>query len=408
MLTGAAPSGHGVVGNGWYNQESAEIQFWKQSNRLVSGEKVWETARARDPSVTCAKMFWWFNMYSSADYSATPRPIYKADGRKIPDCYSHPSALREELQNQLGRFPLFSFWGPGTSIESSEWIANATILTHKKYTPTLTLTYLPHLDYGLQKLGPDHAEIPSHAAEIDRVVGRLLDYFQQAGVSVTVVSEYGIEPVSVAVPINRVLREAGLLAVRMEEGSELMDPGASEAFAAVDHQIAHVYVKNTLLIERIQEICESLSGVGRTLNRAEQVKAGIAHPRSGDLVLVAERGHWFSYHYWLDDNYAPDFARTVDIHRKPGYDPLELFFDPELCCPKLRAMSKVAAKKLGFRALIDVVPLDNDLVRGSHGRIDVDEKYRPVMITQADYSDDETELPCTAVRDLILDHLFPS
>ena len=212
MLTGVSPGGpggHGIVGNGWYDRAYAEVRFWKQSNRLVHGEKVWEAARRRDPSVTCANLFWWFNMYSSVDYSVTPRPMYKADGRKIPDIYTHPGGLREELQERLGVFPLFNFWGPGSSIRSSRWIAEAGVHVHKKYRPTLTLIYLPHLDYALQKLGPGHGAIPGHVGEVDAVVGSLLDYFEGCGVKVMIVSEYGIEPVDGAVMINRELRGAG-------------------------------------------------------------------------------------------------------------------------------------------------------------------------------------------------------
>src|SRR5262245_56525833 len=184
MLTGLTPREHGIVGNGWYSRELAEVQFWKQSNRLVGGEKVWESARRRDPGVTCANLFWWYNMYSTADYSVTPRPIYKADGRKLPDVYSDPPALRDQLQQRFGTFPLFNFWGPMASIKSSEWIADAAMFVHERHKPTLTLVYLPHLDYGLQKLGPGHADIPQHVAEIDAVVGRLIDYFDAAGVRV--------------------------------------------------------------------------------------------------------------------------------------------------------------------------------------------------------------------------------
>ena len=199
MLTGKPPREHGIVGNGWYNREAAEVQFWKQSNRLVSGEKVWETARKRDSSVTCAKMFWWYNMYSTADFSVTPRPMYKADGRKIPDCYAEPPELRDALQEQLGRFPLFSFWGPMCDIRSSRWIADASIEVHKRHEPTLTLVYLPHLDYALQKLGPDHADIPAAVAEIDQVCGDLIDHFAERGVRVMLISEYGI-PIDWSIP----------------------------------------------------------------------------------------------------------------------------------------------------------------------------------------------------------------
>ena len=408
MLTGRSPGGakgHGIVGNGWYDRESAEVRFWKQSNRLVGGEKVWETARRRDPSVTCCNMFWWFNMYSSADYAVTPRPIYKADGRKISDIYTEPADLRDLLQERLGRFPLFDFWGPGASIESSRWIADAARLLWERHHPTLCLVYLPHLDYGLQKLGPDHPEIPGHVRAVDEVVGALIDELEGGGARVIILSEYGLEAVDGPIHINRRLREAGVLRVRQEQGLELLDAGASEAFAVADHQVAHVYVKAPGEVERLQSLARSIDGVEHVLDRREQARFGLDHPRAGDLVLVARRGRWFSYPYWLDDTRAPDFARTVDIHRKPGYDPCELFIDPKLRWPKGRIAWRLLCKSLGFRALLDVIPLDASLVRGSHGRIVQTPQLQPVLITR-DRSDRPDVISCREVRDVILETIF--
>ena len=406
MLTGANVSEHGIVANGWFDRESNDIRLWKQSNRLVGGEKVWETARKKQPEFTCLNMFWWYNMYSTADYLVTPRPIYKADGRKIPDCYSHPAELRDQLQSELGQFPLFRFWGPASSIESSRWIADATMIAHEKLDPTLTLVYLPHLDYALQKLGPDHGEIKKHVTQIDEVVGDLLSYFDSRSVEPIIVSEYGIEPVSRPIAINRILREENCIAIREEMGLELLDAGASEAFAVADHQIAHVYVRNPQNITRILDICTNVPGVEQVLDKNEQSKLGINHERSGDIVLVATEDHWFSYHYWLDDSKAPDFARTVDIHRKPGYDPCELFLDPGISSPKLRIALKLLKKKLGFRTLMDVIPLDAGLVRGSHGRVETPERIQPVMITRRDMKGLPGQVSCQNVRDVILEHLF--
>jgi len=406
ILTGLTPREHGIVGNGWYNHDLAEIHFWKQSNHLVHGEKVWETARQRDPSVTSCVMFWWYNMYASADYAVTPRPIYKADGRKIPDVYTKPANLRTRLQRELGPFPLFHFWGPGSSIKSSQWIADAAILTHQWHQPTLSLIYLPHLDYGLQKLGPDHPDIPIHVREIDAVVGKLIDYFDAQGVRVILLSEYGIEAVDDSVHINRELRQADLLQVRTEQGVELLDAGASDAFAVADHQIAHVYVRDQNQIDKVSALCRNIEGVDLVLDRHEQKAHAIDHERSGDLVLVSKSRRWFSYEYWLDDSRAPDFARTVDIHRKPGYDPCELFVDPKLSLPKLRIAWTLLRKRLGFRTLMNVIPLDPSLVRGSHGRVDVPPDVQPVLITQHDPTDRAQEIPCQTVRDTILEHLF--
>jgi len=406
MLTGGGVSDHGIVANGWFDRQSNEIRFWKQSNRLVGGEKVWETARKRDPEFTCLNMFWWYNMYSSADYSATPRPIYKADGRKIPDCYSHPAELRDELQSELGQFPLFRFWGPASSIESSRWIADATMIAHRKLDPTLTLVYLPHLDYALQKLGPNHEDISKHVSQIDEVVGDLLSYFDSRSVEPIIVSEYGIEPVSRPIAINRVLREENYIAIREEMGLELLDAGASQAFAVADHQVAHVYVKKRQNIGRIQDICKNVPGVEQVLDKRAQSQLNIEHERSGDIVLVAAEGYWFSYYYWLDDSKAPDFARMVDIHRKPGYDPCELFLNPEISSPKLKIALKLLKKKLGFRTLMDVIPLDAGLVKGSHGRVEIPEDTQPILITRKNLKDVSDQVPCEKVRDIILQHLF--
>jgi len=406
MLTGRSVSEHGIVANGWFDRQANEIQFWKQSSQLVGGEKVWETARKRDRQFTCLNMFWWYNMYSSADYSVTPRPIYKADGRKIPDCYSYPYELRDQLQSELGRFPLFKFWGPASSIESSRWIADATVIAHKELDPALTLLYLPHLDYALQKLGPNHQDIKKHVTQIDEVVGDLLSYFDSRSVEPIIVSEYGIEPVSEPIAINRILREENCIAIREEMGSELLDAGASEAFAIADHQIAHVYIKNGQNIDRIHEICKKVPGIEQVLDKDAQSKLHIDHQRSGDMVLIAAQGHWFSYHYWLDDSKAPDFARTVDIHRKPGYDPCELFVDPAIGNPKLKIALKLLKRKLGFRTLMDVIPLDTSLVKGSHGRVETPENIQPILITRKNLNNIPEKVQCQKVRDVILEHLF--
>jgi predicted AlkP superfamily pyrophosphatase or phosphodiesterase len=403
MLTGADARVHGIVGNGWYDRVECEIKFWKQSNRLVRAPKVWETARERDASVTCANMFWWYNMYSSADLSVTPRPQYRADGRKIPDCYSHPAGLRDELQRDLGPFPLFRFWGPAASIESTRWIADASVAVDKARNPTLTLVYLPHLDYALQKFGPDSPESRAADAEVDAVVGGLIDHYESRDTRVMIVSEYGIEPVTDAVHINRVLREAGLLAVRVENGRELLDPGASRAFAVADHQIAHVYVRDAIDLPSARETCERTTGVDLVLDDEGKRAHGLDHERSGDLVLVADEGRWFSYDHWLDDARAPDFARTVEIHRKPGYDPCELFIDPAIRFPKLALASRLLRKKLGFRTLMDVIPLDASLVRGSHGRAPSSPQLGPLMMARGTAGG---SMPVTGVRDVIVETMF--
>lgn len=375
-LTGKLPAAHGIVGNGWYDRDDAEIKFWKQSNKLVQAAKIWEEAKRTDPAFTCSNMFWWYNMYSSADYSVTPRPNYLADGRKMPDCYSQPAALRDELQEKLGQFPLFKFWGPGAGIESSRWIADASILTDQKYDPTLTLIYLPHLDYCLQKYGPDLGKIATDLTEIDVEIGKLITWYESRNAEILILSEYGISPVSRPVYLNRVLREKGYLAIRVERGLELLDAGASRAFAVADHQLAHIYINEPALVNEVKILLKTLPGVELVLDKNEQAAYGMDHERSGELVLMAASDSWFSYYFWLDDALAPDYARTVDIFKKPGYDPVEMFITS-----KLRAARKLIQKKAGFRYVMDVIPLDATLIKGSHGRSPVDDQYKPVLIS---------------------------
>jgi len=406
FLTGLLPQGHGCVANGWYFRDQAEVGFWKQSNRLVEGEKVWEAARRRDPAFTCAKLFWWFNMYSTADLAVTPRPMYPADGRKLPDVYTHPAGLRDELQARLGTFPLFHFWGPTADIVSSQWIGRSAQHVLATFRPSLTLVYLPHLDYDLQRLGPRDPRITRDLREVDAVCGELLDRAEKDGTRVIVLSEYGITEVTDAVHPNRALRQAGFLKVRTERGRELLDAGASEAFAVADHQIAHVYVARPERIPEVKALLEALPGVERVLDEEGKRSVGLDHARSGELVAISQADRWFSYYYWQDDARAPDFARTVDIHRKPGYDPVELFLDPALSLPKLKIGWKLAQKALGFRTLLDVIPLDATLVRGSHGRLTERDEDGPLFLSSEPDLLPAGPIPATGVKELILDHLF--
>ncbi|MGA2246777.1 MAG: nucleotide pyrophosphatase/phosphodiesterase family protein [Verrucomicrobiota bacterium] len=413
-LTGCAPARHGIVGNGWYNRELAEIQFWKQSNHLVRSPKIWEALRQESaglgPRPSVSNCFWWFNMYSTVDYSLTPRPIYRADGAKIFDIYSWPYSLRTDLKRDLGEFPFFGFWGPaagrktpqGSADCATRWIAEAAKWMENKFSPTLNLVYLPHLDYNLQRYGVKararprveasnqerdageaasiNSQIVPDLRAIDDLVGDLIQFFEGRGVQVVLLSEYGLTNVDLPVPVNRLFRERGWLAVKDELGLEILDAGASRVFAVVDHQVAHIYLNDRSLERPVRKVLETTPGVDSILGEHEKSAAGIAHPRAGDLVAIAAGHAWFSYYYWLEDARAPDFARTVDIHRKPGFDPAELFLDPELAAPRLKIAWRLLQKKLGLRMLMDLVPLDATLVRGSHGRRPADQKDWPVMI----------------------------
>ncbi len=403
-LTGVPPREHGIVGNGWYSREDSEIKFWKQSNKLVQAPKVWETARAIDSTFTCANLFWWFNMYSTADYSVTPRPMYLADGRKLPDVYSSPADLRDRLQTDLGRFPLFEFWGPKAGIASSKWIADSAKYVEQSFSPTLSLVYLPHLDYNLQRVGPSAPQAADDIREIDALCGDLITFYESRGVQVVVLSEYGLVDVTTPVHLNRVLRQSGLVAVRMERGLELLDPGASVAFAVADHQVAHIYVNDRRKFGAVKAVIERTPGVDVVLDAGGKVTYGVDHERAGDLVAIAAPDAWFTYYYWLDDARAPDYARTVDIHRKPGYDPAELFLDPAISLPALKIGWKLARKTLGFRTLLDVIPLDATLVRGSHGRPGASDDGPMVMTRQKPLVRKDV-IGSTDVASLILEHL---
>jgi len=407
MLTGTLPSQHGAVGNGWFFRDLSEVWFWRQPNRLVRGEKLYERARLLDPSFTVAKLFWWWNMGAAVDWSLTPRPFYPADGRKLLAIYGTPRGWEDEIEAELGHFPFFDFWGPKAGLPSSAWITEVTLRTLERERPTLTMAYLPHLDYDHQRFGPDAARSLEALREVDALVGRLVAKADELDVATVVVSEYGIEEVDHPVHPNVALRRAGLLAVRETPVGEVLDTFASRAFCVADHQVAHVYAQDSAAEREALEVLSALDGVGRVLDAEGKEHVGLDHPRAGELILVAKPGAWFTYTYWLDDTAAPDFARTVDIHRKPGYDPCELFVDPELRFPMLRVARRVGQKKLGMRYLMDVVPLDATLVRGSHGRLPDEPERGPVFLSSEPFGrcgaePGEGVVPMTSVADRVL------
>jgi predicted AlkP superfamily pyrophosphatase or phosphodiesterase len=404
-VTGTLPSEHGVVGNGWYFRDTCEIGFWRRPDSLVGGPKIWEVAKAIDPDFTCANLFWRYNTYASAEYTVTERPMYPPDGRKIPDIYTKPAHLRPALQEAFGRFPLFRFWGPLAGIEGSRWIAEAAKWIEERHQPTLSLVYLPHLDYCLQRLGHDAGSIARNLREIDDLTGELIDFYQSRGVQVIILSEYGIDSVSRPVHLNRVLREHGLIAIREELGGELLEAGASTAFAVTDHQVAHVYVNDPARVSEVRSLLEGVPGVAEVLGQQEKREHGLDHPRAGELFAIAEPDAWFTYYYWLEDERSPDFARTVDIHRKPGYDPVELFIDPGLRFPKLKAGATLLKKRLGFRYLMNVIGIDAGLVRGSHGRPSASAGRGPLVMTQRPELLERERIDAPEVFGLILEHL---
>lgn len=346
MLTGLAPNQHGVVGNGWYFRDTQEIRFWQQANSLIQGEKLYDRYET-------AKMFWWFNQSSGVKYSATPKPHYGCDGSKVFDILDFTEC---DLKRKLGDFPFFSFWGPNAGLPSSKWIADATAIVMREKKPQLTLAYLPHLDYDFQRFSEHN---PERVKEADQCAATIIEAAKQIDAQIVVVSEYGLVPVSKPVHINRILRKAGCLKIRTGPFGETLIPGESDAFAVADHQVAHVYVRNSDRKTEIRNLLEKSEGINAVVEPAD---LELDHPRSGELIVLADSDAWFTYYYWLNESNAPDFASTVDIHRKPGYDPCELFITS-----KFRAIRRVAQKKAGFRYKMDVIPLDATLVKGSHG-----------------------------------------
>jgi predicted AlkP superfamily pyrophosphatase or phosphodiesterase len=392
VLTGVSAERHGIVGNGWLWRETGEVRFWLQSNRLLQAEPIYETARReaanRGRPFRCAKLFWWFNQGAAVDFSVTPKPHYGADGDKRFGIHGTPDGFTERLERALGPFPFQAFWGPLAGLASTQWIGRCAAEVLRTERPELTLVYLPHLDYDPQRFGPDRADMPALVRQLDDACGPLLDMAHTEGARVWVMSEYGHVPVRRVVQPNRALRQAGLLQVRPGPFGETMDVFTSRAVAVCDHQHAHVYVNDGTEPRHVREVVARLPGVARVLAHEERAELGLNHPRAGDLVAVAETDAWFAYPFWLEDRVAPDFARTVDIHRKPGYDPCELFFDPQRWWPRGRALARLVQKKLGFRALVDVVPLDPNLVAGSHGLPASDPADRPLLIGDGPPPDD--------------------
>lgn len=401
LLTGASPERHGIVGNGWLFRDTGEIRFWQQSNRLIEAEPLYVTARQRWPSFRCAKLFWWFNQGAEVAVSVTPKPYYGADGNKAFGIQGTPDGLTERLERRLGRFPFPSFWGPLAGLPATAWIARCAAEVLQTERPDLTLVYLPHLDYDLQRFGPEGTDLARVVGELDDACAPLLDAARAIGARVWVVNEYGHVQVRRAVLPNRALRHAGLLAVRPGPFGETLETFQSRAFAVCDHRVAHVYVRDANDIPRAREVLGELAGVARVLGGEERASIHLRHPRSGELVALAGPDAWFAYPFWLDDRAAPDYARTVDIHRKPGYDPCELFLDPALRWPKLRVLRRLLQKKLGFRTLLDVISLDASLVRGSHGLPAADPLDRPILIGDGPVPP-ESAVDHTQVRDLIL------
>lgn len=403
MLTGQPVETHGIVGNGWLFRETNEVRFWQQSNRLMQAEPFYATARRRakkrNRPFKSAKLFWWFNQGAAVDVSVTPKPHYGVDGNKVFGISGFPDGRTDELERQLGPFPFHTFWGPMAGLPSTEWIGRCAAAVIQADRPDLTMVYLPHLDYEPQKLGPAGCDMPKLVKQLDDACAPILASAEAVGARVWVISEYGHCDVSRPVYLNRALRDEGLLTVRLGPFGEQLETFLSRAFAVCDHQVAHVYVREEEDIPRVRDVLSVQPGVDQVLVGEERAAVGLRHDRAGEIVVLSKPDAWFAYPFWLDDRLAPDYARTVAIHHKPGYDPCELFFDPKLWMPELKAARRLVQKKLGFRTKLDVIPLDASVVRGSHGLVSADPMNGPLLISDAPSSG---PIPMTAIRDRVL------
>ena len=355
ILTGKYPNEHGIIANGFYDRGSHTVSFWEQSSALVQTDRVWDTLKREKKSfgssldIKTAALFFQNTMFANSDAVITPRPLHMGDGSMIQWCYSKPVGYYEEVKKTLGEFNLATYWGPLASPKSSEWIGQAAEFTLEKIRPNLMFVYIPHIDYSAQRFGKNNNQVYDDLRKADSIVGSLVEKTSKLGIKdeteFLILSEYGFNDVSGAIPLNVKLREADLLETRNIGEKEYVDFEFSKAFAMVDHQIAHVYIKDGF-VDKTRRVLEDIQGVDKILSKEEKKKLKIDHERSGELVAVSNRDKWFSYYWWQDEKMAPPFAGTVDIHRKPGYDPLELFFDRE--------------KKS--------IPFDTNLIKGSHGR----------------------------------------
>ena len=363
MTTGRLPAAHGVVGNGLYWRQQQRIEMWTSPNDCIERPQIWDLLSHVEGALTSAV---WFGMHcvgADADYLCTPKPIHNPDGTESLWCYTRPTEFYGQLRDDLGHFPLQHFWGPMANIRSTAWIARSAATAARRWNPDFFWVYLPHLDYAAQKLGPDSPAAVAAVGELDAELGRLHAAMQETygdALLWLVAGEYAITSVDHVAYPNRVLREAGMLEVRREANGEHLDLAASRAWALADHQFSHVFVADgdARTIELVAGIFRNQPGIAEVLVGPQRGRYGLDHPRSGEVILISEPNSWQAYYYWLADASAPGFARTVDIHRKPGYDPVELHVD------------------MATRS----IPLDASLIRGSHGAPAVDPTQHTVLL----------------------------
>ena len=366
ILTGTYPSEHGIISNGYFDRTYKQVHFWDQPCELVKKPQVWDLIKEKNPKIKTAVLFWQNTLFANSDIVITPKPLHFENNFEMW-CYSKPQNFYEEITKELGEFDLKWYWGPFVSIESSRWIINASKITIKKHNPDLLLTYIPHLDYSGQKFGPNSSEFKKSVLEVDKLIGNLEDFLktEKLDYEIIIISEYGFNQVNNSISPNRILNENKLLLTRNINGKEYIDFELSKAFAMCDHQISHIYIKPGFE-DAVTSIFKKVS-IGRILDKKTQSNLHIDNIRSGEIIITAEKNSWFNYYWWTDEKYAPDFTFSVDIHRKPGFDPLELFLD-------------MKTKKISQ---------DTSLIHGSHGVIDNELSRLPIFGTTLS----EIELP---------------
>lgn len=373
VLTGKQPNEHGIISNGIYDKTNMQIAFWEQSNNLVQSDRIFDILKKKNNNInlanstssqytsnsscsscshppTTALLFWQNSMYANSDYIITPRPLHLENGQMEMWCYSKPPGYYEKVSNTIGKFDLMSYWGPFASIKSSQWIENCIEYVIENDNPDLLLAYLPQIDYSAQKFGKNSEQVKKDLKDIDNIVENIVNKVKENGqmenTDFIIFSEYSFNDVDGDVPINKILRMNGLLVTRSINGKEYIDFEYSKAFAMVDHQIAHIFINNKDDKKRVKEVLCIEEGIDAVLDDYEKKLLHCDNKRSGDLIAISKRNRWFSYYWWLEEDKAPSFTKTVDIHRKPGYDPLELFMD----------FNKQS------------ISFDTKLIKGSHGR----------------------------------------
>ena len=350
VLSGKYPSDHGIISNGFYDKENLQVLFWEQSSKLLQSERIWDVLKKKNNNIKTSVLFWQNTMFANSNYLITPRPIHLENGGMDMWCYSRPPNYYEDVSSKIGEFDLLSYWGPFASFKSTEWISKSVEYTLEMHKPDLLFAYFPQLDYPSQKFGKNSTQVKEDLRKIDEVVDSIVKKVEKLGLSdeteFIFFSEYGFNDVYDAIPLNKILREKGLLETRTIKNKEYIDFEYSQAFAMVDHQIANIYLNDHADKSYVKKILEEIKGIDMICTDDEKQKLKIDNNRSGDLIAIADIDKWFSYYWWFEEDKAPTYTKTVDIHRKPGYDPLELFFDP-------------AKKSVSF---------DTKLIKGSHGR----------------------------------------